>query len=620
MTIFAKALQFALEAMQEEEVELADAIIKQIDLAEIGAGSADQESLSYLIKTFIDLDLFSAAAKTAIYALHHSITPSSDLRDLLQYELSRRGLWAEHNEISMLIADVASNEQLERMTQHLLNQLEIKKASKLIAILEQRRGATLSIETIALLIASREYQQVELHFANNEGLLDALMDHNGLRHWLYLFLSYSDDLWVTKAAATLAKKTHFTLAVLDNYAHFMKVCWANGKADVCAQLISNIPTNLAPHLLSQHLIFCRVYAFSCQKLAVSNDLMKNLYREEFDVFSRPEIWTLNLKKETLERGVVGPLQEAFGPISTSRGAKPKAILPLILYGKDYIREAKDLFVESALAAEDFLNLAKRFEFSIRICTDHDSCSEIEDVFSPLAEHGFIIDLQRAVFPKEELPHKRMWFYVDAMLAAELNEGVFFCMCPDAVFGDGLAELIERCPQGGGAGGGLMRASWSAMRRSVGNGRLASILKNPDKNRELVTHAITNWSHYSHRLFFENISDNYVSKVENGIRYNSWQGVPHVIKPDKGFTQKLINRAVYRYSNVFGDHLGQDLDHDMIGVLNEEGRLYMLDSYEDFVFIEVAHDAGYSQLWKFQLPMGHKLPTPVGETYLFHSAV
>ena len=147
-------------------------------------------------------------------------------------------------------------------------------------------------------------------------------------------------------------------------------------------------------------------------------------------------------------------------------------------------------------------------------------------------------------------------------------------------------------------------------------RFASILKNPDKNRELVTHAITNWSHYSHRLFFENISDNYVSKVENGIRYNSWQGVPHVIKPDKGFTQKLINRAVYRYSNVFGDHLGQDLDHDMIGVLNEEGRLYMLDSYEDFVFIEVAHDAGYSQLWKFQLPMGHKLPTPVGETYLF----
>lgn len=620
MTIFAKALQLALEAMQEEEVELATAIIKQIDLAEIGAESADQESLSYLIKTFIDLGLFPAAAKTAIYALRHSITLSDDLCDSLQYELSRRGQWAEHNEISTLIADVASDEQVERMTQHLLNQLEIKKASKLIAILEQRRGATLSIEAIALLIASGEYRRVERHIADNEGLIDALMDHNGLRHWLYLFLNYSGDLWLTKAAATLAKKTHFTPPVLDNYAHFMKLCWANGKPDVCAELISHIPTSLAPHLLSQHLIFCRVYAFSCQKLAVSNDLMNNLYREEFGVFSRPEIWTLNLKKETLKRGAVGPLQEAFGPISTDKGGKTKAILPLVLYGKDYIREAKDLFIESALAARDFLDLAERFEFIIPICTNHESCSEIEDIFSPLTDRGFILDLQRAVFPKAELPHKRMWFYVDAMLAAELNEGVYLCMCPDAVFGDGLAELIERCPQGGGAGGGLMRASWSAMRRSVGNGRLASILKSPDKNRELVTHAITNWSHYSHRLFFENISDNYVSKVENGTRYNSWQGVPHVIKPNEGFTQKLINRAVYRYSNVFGDHLGQDLDHDMIGALNEEGRLYMLDSYEDFVFIEVAHDAGYSQLWKFQLPMGHQLPTPMGATYPYQSGV
>lgn len=47
MTIFEKAFQLALEAMQKE-VELAIAIIKNIDLKHIGADNADRKSLDMI--------------------------------------------------------------------------------------------------------------------------------------------------------------------------------------------------------------------------------------------------------------------------------------------------------------------------------------------------------------------------------------------------------------------------------------------------------------------------------------------------------------------------------------------------------------------------------------------
>jgi hypothetical protein len=618
MTIFTKALQLALEAMQEGEVDLANAIVNKINLAKIGADSGDQDSVGYLIKTFIDLGLFSAAAKTAIYALRHSIELESNLCDSLQYELSRRGQWAEHNEILELVAEYASNEKVEQWSHHLLNQLEIKKASTLLAILRKRPGLTIDIEAVALLVARREYELVEQSIDINSEIIDTFIHNDGLRHWLYLFLAYAADYYVKKTIETLAEQDHNSYSTLDNYAHLLKSCWAVGKQDFCAIAISNIPTDLNSELLRRHLVFCRAYVFTCQKLGVSNALSTNLSQEKFGVFSEQEIWAINLKLKVINNGPLQPIEETFGPINISKGPKIKMILPLIIYGSDYIRAFRELFVESALAAADFLELADRFEFIVAICTDPQSREEISQLFSPLKERGFILDIERALFPTEELPHKRMWFYVDALMTAELNEGYFLCMCPDAVFGDGFSKLVDCCPRGGGAGGGLMRASWSAMSRAVAKGELALLLQGPDKNRKLVTSAITNWSHYSHRLFFENLSENYVSRLHNGTRVNSWQGVPHVIRPDEGFTERLINRAVYRYSNVFGDHPGQDFDHDLVGALNEQGLLYMVESFEDFVFIEVAHDAGYSQLWKFQLPMGHELPTPTGETFPYVS--
>ena len=153
-----------------------------------------------------------------------------------------------------------------------------------------------------------------------------------------------------------------------------------------------------------------------------------------------------------------------------------------------------------------------------------------------------------------------------------------------------------------------------LRRSLRSGELDVVLKSHSKNIELVELGISKWKHYSQRLFFENLTPNYHTTIQNGARFNSWQGTPTVIRPNKGFTDKVIHRAIYRYSNTFADHICQDLDHEFIGVLNKAGLLRMVESYEDFVFVELAKDAGYSQLWKFQVPMGYELPTPVGEIF------
>jgi hypothetical protein len=213
-----------------------------------------------------------------------------------------------------------------------------------------------------------------------------------------------------------------------------------------------------------------------------------------------------------------------------------------------------------------------------------------------------------------LPHKRMWPYLDALYTAELQNGIFLSLCPDAVFGNGMGKLIDMCPEGGGAGGGLFRASWSGAVKSLRSGELDAVLKSESKNRELASLGISKWSHYMQRVFFENLSPNYVNYVKNGSRTNSWQGTPQVIRPNKGMTQQILSRSIYRYSNTFADHICQDLDHQFIGILNNAGLLHMVESYDDFVFVELAKDAGYSQLWKYQLPLGYELPTPTGKIF------
>ena len=71
-----------------------------------------------------------------------------------------------------------------------------------------------------------------------------------------------------------------------------------------------------------------------------------------------------------------------------------------------------------------------------------------------------VDLHRGVYPTADLPHKRMWPYLESLYEAEVNGGVFLSLCPDGIFGNGIGHLVDVCPEGGAAGGGLFRASWS----------------------------------------------------------------------------------------------------------------------------------------------------------------
>lgn len=614
MSITTKALQFALEAQYAQEPYLAQAIIEAVDIGSLGVNAADKSSTSHLITTFIDVGLLSAAVKTIEYSVKRKQDFDDGLVIPLLRSLAKDGDWHHYNSLLQLIAESAQLKNLPQFIHHLLNQLELEKAAELIRTLEQKIQNDDFIEPVALLIAEQNYSEAENRFSADPHLIEKFLDHSSLRHWLYLFLSNVEEKWAVRTLHVLADGGPPSHEILDNYAHFLKLCWAQGWSTLCEKTIQSIRVDLPAELLREHLVFCRVYVFSCQKFRLSNVLVRNLINFEFGVFSEAEIWSIEFKDKIIKEGIERSLTAEFGEIDKSEIKQKTIILPLIIYGSEYIHACRDYFIKSALAAEDFMALAHQFHFTIRVCTDPESVFEIEKVFSPLSNRGFHIEIKRGVFPHKDLPHKRMWPYLDALYTAEITGGIFLSLCPDAIFGDGLGKLIDNCPEGGGAGGGLFRASWSGAEKSLRSGELEAVLCSGSKNRDLAQLGISKWQHYSHRLFFENLSPNYVTHVDNGVRLNSWQGTPSVIRPAKGLCEQILNRAFYRYSNTFADHICQDLDHEFIGVLNSAGLLHMVESYDDFVFVELAKDTGYSQLWKFQLPMGFQLPTPTGNIF------
>lgn len=614
MSITQKALQFALEAQHEHQEDLAEAILGEVDIGSLGIKDADEESIIQLISAFVEVDLLPAAVKALSHAAKHKYRFGEKVYSPLLTALARKGAWRHYNSLLCLMTEFADEKTLKQISHHLLNQLEIEKASKALEILEQRSKSEDLAETVALLIAKREYGEVAKQLSENKALIRTLLDDSSLRHWLHVFLYYAEEIWTIRALDNLASEESPSYSLLDNYAHLLKLCLSRNWGHLSKKIIQSIDSEISSELLNKHLVFCRVYVFTCQRLSIATPMLDRLKNPDTGVFSHEEIWSINFKSQLASEGLENGLVAQFGQIDRTPSKKKIVVLPLVIYGEEYIQACRDFFVRSALAAEDFLELANRFHVIIRICTNPESQPRLEQILRPLEERGFVIDLTRGVFSSSELPHKRMWPYLDALYMAEQHGGIFLSLCPDAIFGNGMGKLVDMCPEGGGAGGGLFRASWSGAVKSLRSGELDTVLHSESKNRELASLGISKWAHYSQRLFFENLSPNYFNRVHNGSRFNSWLGTPQVIRPSKGLTEQVLARSIYRYSNTFADHICQDLDHEFIGILNNEGLLRMVDSYEDFVFVELAKDAGYSQLWKFQLPMGYELPTPVGEVF------
>ena len=104
MSITTKALQFALEAKQAEQVGLAEAVIESIDMTALGVDAADANSTAHLLKTFIDLDLLPAAVRTIEQALKSNHSLDEDVMVTLLRALAQKGAWRQYNGLLLSMA------------------------------------------------------------------------------------------------------------------------------------------------------------------------------------------------------------------------------------------------------------------------------------------------------------------------------------------------------------------------------------------------------------------------------------------------------------------------------------------------------------------------------------
>lgn len=529
-------------------------------------------------------------------------------------KLSEGGFWFERNELLLTYSLNYSLKDLNRFITIFLDQLDINRADRAFEALREIETTEVCIPLLVSLAIARGDDDAAMELLDADSfLINRLMENFHLSKWLYLLAGRRPE-FLDKLIEKLKGIKLEERLVMSNMSNLIKALSALQQGERLRQFILAWSFDPAVEILKKDVVFCRSYLFICDKLGVLTKLLEKIHSYEGGIFCEDERRAIEFKRTFYREG----LEIAFRNYYTVPviEVKQKYLeIPLIVYGETYLRTLRDYFLESVTTSQEFIELPRSYQCTISICTTPDYVEEIKEILRPLSELGFQIDFPSSfLVTVEKIEHYRMVFLTWCTYRVELQGGILIVMCPDSLLGHGLRGLIERCPAGGGAGGVLVRVSWSAVEKSRALGEIKTILLSTKRNALLAGKAHTDWRHFCSHLFFNNISENHRSIIKNSYQYNSWHGVSTVLKPSPGFTELLLSLSCYRYSNVYSDHFAQPHDHELIGHLAKLGLLYMPDKAEEFVFLELAKDAGYTQLWKFQCPMGYPENPPFGRIF------
>jgi len=539
----------------------------------------------------------------------------TDLLSRTLSNLAAGGHWFERNELLLIYSSNYSPGDLRRFIPVFLDQLDIDRADRALEALREL-GAEETVVTLRVSHAiARGDDDVAIEVLQSvPDVLNQLMGDSQLCKWLYL-LAARRPLFFAKLIENFAIAKIDEKVAMANMSHLIKSLSALQEEKRLKSFLLSWPLVPESENLINDPVFCRSYLFICDKLDVTTKLLEKICTDHRGIFCEAEKRAIEFKRTFYREGLQSAFRRYYTIPGTERNGKYLEI-PLIVYGEDYLRTLREYFLESATTSQEFLDLPLHYQCVISICTTPDCVEEIKEILTPLSDCGFKIDFPEVFsVAKEHIVHYRMVFILWCLYRVELKGGVLITLCPDSLFGHGFQRLIERCPVGGGAGGVLVRVSWAEVDRSREHGELSGILRSNRRNSLLAEKSHTDWRHFCCYLSFANVSDNYRYFTRNGALYNSWQGVPTVLKPSLGLTEKMLSWSCYRYSNVYSDHFAQPLDHELIGHLASRGLLYMPSKPEEFVFVELARDTGYSQLWKFQCPTGYPENPPVGRIFI-----
>ena len=292
-------------------------------------------------------------------------------------------------------------------------------------------------------------------------------------------------------------------------------------------------------------------------------------------------------------------------VNQKKTSKRYLEFPFLIYGEDYLFYFSSFTLKSLTTSEDFAELCQKFDVRFVITTLPEHYQALIRIIFPHAKKfgfEFAFDLELLRSPTSAI-YFRTLFLLKAILRTESKDGVIVSLCADCIIGNGLLNQVELCPEGGGAGGGLIRASAHHIMIDQKNGKLDHILSSTCRNQLLATHASSDWKHHFQRLYTENLSPIFNSVREGSeIVTSGFSGPPIVIKPSDSLAKRFVLNSKIRYSNPFLEHVAQYIDHEFVSELHNANRLHTVYDIREFVMIEMSSATGYSSISKACLPI------------------
>jgi len=191
-------------------------------------------------------------------------------------------------------------------------------------------------------------------------------------------------------------------------------------------------------------------------------------------------------------------------------------------------------------------------------------------------------------------------YMLGLADAAKYQHTYVGLCPDGVYGEGLSQLVGRLCEGKAAFGTLVRISKRKFVSRFGrNIRSLFSLSTGSLNDRLLELGLGVMPHEVMIFYIQNRLPGirYELDPEKGcFAQSAWMNL-WALRPTAEMLREMLRISGPRYNNAYLEHLVQPLDHELAHLLHTQGRLITPSAYDEFVFLELTEDQGYSNVSK-----------------------
>lgn len=268
----------------------------------------------------------------------------------------------------------------------------------------------------------------------------------------------------------------------------------------------------------------------------------------------------------------------------------------------------DFALTSLVQSGEIRRLQSLGRVVVSIHTTSESSTRLLERIGPFERQVGISFRVLATLGKEDAGalKQRAIAYMLGLVDAAKHQHFYVGLCPDGLYGEGLSKLVGRVSDGQAAFGTLIRIS---KRKFIARfDRDIKSLFSPSSeslNERLVKLGLGVMPHEVAVFYIQNRLPGIRYEVDSALRsyfqtayMNLW-----VLRPTLAMLREMLQVSGPRYNNAYLEHLVQPLDHELAHALNARGMLISPRSFEEFIFLELTDDRGYSNVSKgLELPI------------------